>query len=78
MTLRELLSCYDDRTPARLILFDREWKQKGLKICFNPGYDLEWVYADDMIELDELGYCRVLKWYASTDGAIRILLDIEF
>ena len=78
MTLRELLSCYDEMSPARLKLFDREWNEKILVICFNPGSDLEWVYEDAMIELDAIADCKILKWYAGTDGTIRVMLDTEF
>lgn len=78
MTLRELLSCYDENCLARLKLFDRDWNEKILKICFNPGSDLEWVYEDDVIEFDAIADCRILRWYASTDAWIRVMLDTEF
>ena len=61
MTLRELLSCYEENCRARLKLFDREWNQKILKICFNPESNLEWVYEDDMIELDAIADCKIIK-----------------
>lgn len=78
MTLRELLSCYDENCVAKLKLYDREWKEKVLKICFNPGFGLEWVYEDDMIELDTVADCKILKWYAGTDRAILVRLDTDF
>ena len=78
MTLRELLSCYDENCPARIKLFDREWNEKILRICFNPGSDLELVYEDDMIELDAIADCKIIRWYSATDGSIRVMLDTEF
>ena len=77
MALRELLSCYDESCPARLKLFDREWNEKILKICFKPGSDIEWVYEDDMDELDAIADCRILRWYSALDGSIRVMLDIQ-
>lgn len=78
MTLRELLSCYEEDCVARLKLFDREYHEKTLKICFNPGSDLEWIYEDDMIELDAVADCRIIKWYSGADTWIRVMLDTEF
>lgn len=78
MTLRELLSCYDENCYAKLKLFDKEWNEKNLKICFNPPCGMEWVYEDDMIEFDAIADCRIRRWYSYVDGSLRVILDTEF
>ena len=76
MTLRELLSCYDAESTARLKIYDREWHTKSLSVCFEPD-GLEWMYEDDMEELDKLADLRIIKWYQDIDR-LAIVLDTEF
>lgn len=77
MTIRDLLSSFDKNAAVRLHIFDSEWTVKKLSICFNPGAGLEWVYEDDMEELDKIADHMITRWYVRQD-TIKIQIDGTF
>jgi len=77
MTIRNLLSTFDKNAAVRLHIFDSEYSVKELKICFNPGAGLEWVYEDDMEELDKIADRMIARWYVRQD-TIKIQIDGTF
>lgn len=77
MTIRNLLSCYSPAAPVRMIVYDREYNTKELKVCFDPGEAFAWIYEDDMEELDKIADCRITNWYVYIDY-LRIHIDCVF
>ena len=77
MTIRDLLSSFDKNAAVRLHIFDSEWSVKELKICFNPGAGLEWIYEDDMEELDNIADYKINRWHVLHER-IRIQIDGTF
>ena len=77
MTIRDLLSTFDKNAAVALHIFDSEWAVKELKICFNPGAGLEWLYEDDMEELDKIADHMIARWYIN-QNTLRIQLVDEF
>lgn len=73
MTLRELLSCWDERAVLRLALYDRNMDTKYLKVCFAHAEDCE----EDLLELDDLADERVTRWYFHSDRLI-VVLNTKF
>ena len=78
MTLRELLSCFDENATQKITLRDNEWRELNLNICFNPGDGFEWVFEEDMHTLDQLSDLRITKWYVAYGAQLRIYLDGDF
>lgn len=77
MTIRDLLSSYQQDSPVRLKIYDSEWNVVELKVCFCPGDDINWIYEDDMIELDRLADRMIARWYVY-QNTIRIQIDGTF
>lgn len=77
MTIRDLLSSYQQDAAVRLKIYDSDWNVIELRVCFNPGEDLEWVYEDDMIELDKLADRMIARWYVH-QNELRIKITDEF
>ena len=78
MTIRDLLSTFDKNVAVRLRIFDSEWAVKELtNICFNPGAGLEWLFEDDMEELDKIADSRIARWYVY-QNELRIQITDEF
>lgn len=77
MTIRDLLSTFDKNAAVTLHIFDSEWAVKELKICFNPGAGLEWLYEDEMEELDQIADRMIARWYVRQD-TIKIQIDGTF
>lgn len=77
MTIRDLLSSFDKNAAVRLHIFNSEWAVKELKICFAPGAGLEWVFEDDMEELDKIADYKIARWYVRQD-TLNIMIDGTF
>ena len=77
MTIRDLLSSFDKNVAVRLHIFDSEWIIKELNICFNPDPGVEWVYEDDMEELDKIADYQIARWYVN-QNTLRIQIDGTF
>lgn len=77
MTIRDLLSTFDKNAAVKLLIFDSEWAVKELSICFNSRAGLEWLYEDDMEELDKIADHMIDRWYVH-QYTIKIQIDGTF
>lgn len=77
MTIRDLLSSFDKNAAVRLHLIDSKWSVKELRVCFNPYAGSEWIYEDDIEELDKLADHKIARWYVH-QNTLRIQIDGTF
>lgn len=77
MTIRDLLSSYQEDATVRIKIYDAEWNTIELKVCFNPGDSFMWLYEDDMIGLDKLADRKIARWYVY-QNELRIKITDEF
>lgn len=77
MTIRDLLSSFRASCPVRMMIFDRDFNTKELKVCFDPGETFKWIYEDDMEELEQIADCMIVEWYVHA-GDLRIHIFEKF